>query len=369
MRTLRLVTVVGARPQFIKAATVSRAIRGFNDAAGDLRVEETILHTGQHYDDNMSGVFFEELQMPPPAVNLGVAARLHGEQTAAMLAGLEAELVERRPDRVLVYGDTNSTLAGALAAVKLGVPVAHVEAGLRSFDPYAPEEINRVVTDAVSDLLLCPTRTAVANLRREGKGEGVHLVGDVMLDSLLEHAPRSEGRCRTMDELGLGPREFYLATIHRAENTDRPHRLAAILEALGRLEAPVILPLHPRTRKAVAAGSLAVPPSVRLVAPASYLEMLALERHARLILTDSGGVQREAYWLAVPCVTLRAETEWVELVEAGCSRLAGTDPRAILEAVRAFEAADARLPPGVRSDLLGRGQAAAAIVGMLAETA
>ncbi len=367
MRTVRIITVVGARPQFIKAAAVSRAVAAFNQAGGGARMEEKIVHTGQHYDEDLSRVFFEELEIPRPAVNLEVGSGPHGRQTGRMLERLEEVLLSDRPDWVVVYGDTNSTLAGALAAVKLHVPVAHVEAGLRSFDPGMPEEVNRVLADHVSSLLLCPTEAAEANLAREGITRGVRRVGDVMYDSMLHNLGLARRRSDVLERLRLEPKSYYLATVHRAENTDDPSRLEAILSALGRLPRPVVLPLHPRTRKALGAGAEATGPAVRLIGPVAYLDMLALEDGARIVLTDSGGMQKEAYWAGVPCVTLRERTEWVELLQTGCNRLAGADPEAILSAVADFEAGDAALPPDRPGELYGDGRSAEKVVQALAE--
>jgi UDP-GlcNAc3NAcA epimerase len=334
---MEIVTVVGARPQLIKALPVSAALR----AAGHA---ELVVHTGQHYDYAMSQVFFDELGLAPPEVNLGVGSGPHGAQTAAMLAGIEAVLSERRPAWLLVYGDTNSTLAGALAAAKLGVPVAHVEAGLRSFKRAMPEEVNRVVTDHLATLLLCPSETAVANLAREGISAGVHLVGDVMADALLMTAERARRQAGTLGRLGLTAKGYLLATVHRAENTDDPARLRGILAAFEALAEPLVFPAHPRTRKLLAGMGYAPPAHVRLIDPVGYPDMVALEEGARIILTDSGGIQKEAYWLGVPCVTLRDETEWVETVAAGWNTLAGADAGRIVAAARAL-AAPAERPP------------------------
>lgn len=321
---MRIITIVGARPQFIKAAVVSQALR----AAG---MDEVMLHTGQHYDASMSRVFFEELGIPEPAANFGVGSGAHGAQTAAMLEALEAYLLaEAKPDWLLIYGDTNSTLAGALVAAKLHLPVAHVEAGLRSFDRRMPEEINRVVADRLSTHLYCPTETAVTNLRAEGITEGVLLTGDVMLDATRHFAERAAVRQPLAGLIQHAPGGYYLATVHRAHNTDDPARLRDIFEGLGQLEAPVLLPLHPRTRARL--GSLCLPSNVELREPASYLAMLTLTRHARGVLTDSGGLQKEAYWLETPCVTLREETEWVETLHHGWNRLAGADAAALVAA-------------------------------------
>jgi UDP-GlcNAc3NAcA epimerase len=361
---VRLLTVVGARPQLVKAAAVSRALARHNDV-GRATFEEQIIHTGQHYDAELSRVFFDELGIPEPTVNLGIGSGSHGAMTGRMLERLEQEMLDRRPELVLVYGDTNSTLAGALAAVKLRIPVAHVEAGLRSFRSDMPEEINRVIVDRVSDWLFCPTRAAVANLAREGRTCGVHHVGDVMYDAALYHGPRAEQQSQILSSLSIEPRQFYLATLHRAENTDDPERLATLLRALAGLaeQRAVILPLHPRTRKAIAMHELgAAAAGIRLIAPVPYLDMVRLEQAARVILTDSGGVQKEAYFHGVPCVTLRDETEWTETVSAGWNVVVGAD----IERIHA--AAEAATPGRPITDY-GTGQAADAIVRVLAESA
>jgi len=366
MQTLRVATIVGARPQFIKAAAVSRAIAAAG-ANGGWAIDERIVHTGQHYDENMSKVFFDELGIPRPALNLEVGSGSHGQQTGAMLERLESVLIDQKPDWVLVYGDTNSTLAGALAAAKLHLPVAHVEAGLRSFNRRMPEEINRLVADSLSTLLLCPTPAAVENLAREGITRGVHQVGDVMYDSLLFHAGRAQRTSSMPACLGLEPKSYYLATVHRAENTDDPARLAGILEAFRRIDLPIVLPLHPRTRQILGPGLEQIGGHVRPIDPVPYLDMLMLQRHARLILTDSGGVQKEAYWLGVPCVTLRDETEWMELVASGWSRLAGASAEAILAAVAAFASASPPHESGDPRNLYGDGHSAQRILALLAE--
>ena len=347
---MRVVSVVGARPQFIKAAVVSRAIRA--------RHEEILVHTGQHYDDNMSGVFFEELRLPEPERHLGVGSGPHGRQTGQMLERLEIVLVEARPDVVLIYGDTNSTLAGALAAAKLGVPLAHVEAGLRSFDRRMPEEVNRLVADHLSEWLFCPTETARRNLEREGVSHGL-IVGDVMLDLLLESVRRLPAPEPGLAAHGVTPGSYYLATIHRAGNTDDAARLRAIVEGLRALDRPTILPLHPRTRAALdGLGLLPLTNAglLRLVEPLGYLDMLQLERHAAAIVTDSGGVQKEAYFLGVPCVTVRDETEWIETTEDGWNVLVGADQVELAEAVRRPRPS---VPPQPH---FGRGDAARRIV-------
>ncbi|PDW04029.1 non-hydrolyzing UDP-N-acetylglucosamine 2-epimerase [Candidatus Viridilinea mediisalina] len=349
---MTILTIIGARPQFIKAAAVSRLLRQ--------QCRELLVHTGQHYDYGMSQVFFDELAIPAPEINLGIGSGAHGAQTGAMLAAIEQVLLEQRPDALLVYGDTNSTLAGALAAAKLGVPVAHIEAGLRSFNRTMPEEINRVMADHLATLLLCPSSTAVANLEREGLTKGVHLVGDVMADALLMALARAQDRSTILERLKLNPGGYLLATVHRAENTDDPARLQAILAAFAALDEPLIFPVHPRTRKLM--GSYQPPPHVHLIEPLGYLDMVRLQQAARMILTDSGGIQKEAYWLGVPCVTMRDETEWVETVELGWNRLVGADTGRIVAAVRDFT------PPAERPPLYGGdGHAAERCVAQLKE--
>lgn len=328
----RICTIVGARPQFIKAAVVSRA---FRECPGE--VAESIIHTGQHYDPGMSDVFFDELDIPRPDHHLGVGGGSHGQNTGRMLERIEQVLIERRPDAVLVYGDTDSTLAGALAAAKLHIPVAHVEAGLRSFNRRMPEEVNRVLTDHVSEILFTPTDVATRNLGIEGiAGDKVRQVGDVMFDAALFYAERADAASDALARFGLERAGFVLATIHRAENTDVAARIAAIFRGFAESPLPVLLPLHPRTRKQVAVHGVAVPDKVRLVDPVGYLDMVILERNAALIVTDSGGVQKEAYFHGVPCVTVRDETEWVELVDAGVNCLVGADAALIAAALTDF---------------------------------
>jgi UDP-GlcNAc3NAcA epimerase len=348
---MTVLTVVGARPQFIKAAAVSRVLRRSH--------REVLIHTGQHYDAGLSDVFFEELDLPEPDEHLGVGSGTHAEQTGRMLVGIGAAIERHSPDVVLVYGDTNSTLAGALAASKLGVLIAHVEAGLRSFTRRMPEEVNRIVTDQLSHLLFCPSDTAVSNLRKEGMTTGVHLVGDVMADVFRLTTADGHRASPLMGALGLEPGRYLLATIHRAENTDRSGRLAVLVESLGGTTEPVVFPVHPRTRKTLEAERIAVPSNVRIIDPIGYADMLTIARSARLILTDSGGLQKEAYWLGVPCVTLREETEWVETVDAGWNRLVSADPSRIREALRAVE------KPSTHPPLYGDGHAAERIVEIL----
>jgi UDP-GlcNAc3NAcA epimerase len=323
---VKVVTVVGARPQFVKAAPVSRVLRRAHT--------EVLIHTGQHYDREMSGLFFEELEIPRPGHELGIGSGPHGWQTGQMLVRLEEVLQAERPDSVLVYGDTNSTLAAALAAVKLRIPLAHVEAGLRSFNRAMPEEHNRVLTDHCADLLFCPTQTAVDLLRGEGITTGVHLVGDVMFDAAQQQGAAAAQRSTLRRDLGLDGRPYALATLHRPYNTDDPARLREVLAGLSALDLPVVFPVHPRTRIALTRFELALPANVRATEPIGYGDMLALEQAAELILTDSGGVQKEAYFFAVPCVTLRPETEWVETVEAGWNRLAWGDAATIAACAR-----------------------------------
>lgn len=354
---MKILTVLGARPQFVKAAVVSRALRANGSA-----LVEILVHTGQHYDADMSRVFFDELTIPHPDYNLGIGGGTHGRNTGRMLERIEAVLIAERPDWVLVYGDTDSTLAGALAAVKLQIPVAHIEAGLRSFNRRMPEEINRVLTDHAADLLFTPTNTATRNLTDEGiKEDKVRQTGDVMYDAALYYGARAKRRSRILELLGLAPRRYLLATVHRTENTDDPVRLRRILAGLATSGLPIILPLHPRTRKRLAAFGLEPPPTVRSVEPMGYLDMMMLEQNSALIVTDSGGVQKEAYFHQVPCLTLREETEWVELVSAGANRLVGTDPEMIAN----------ELAKGIRGDwtfgmdLYGNGDAAKRISDIL----
>ncbi|MGH7821551.1 MAG: non-hydrolyzing UDP-N-acetylglucosamine 2-epimerase [Candidatus Binatia bacterium] len=358
---MKVVSVVGARPQFIKAAPVSRELR----ARGHT---DLLLHTGQHYDHGMSQVFFDDLEIRPPHVNLGVGSGPHGRQTADMLAGIEEVLIAERPDWVLVYGDTNSTLAGALAACKAELPLGHVEAGLRSFNRGMPEEHNRVLTDHCSDLLFCPTETAVANLAREGIHEGVRLVGDTMYDAVLDLLPLAEKRSNVLRDLGLAAGGYLVATVHRAYNTDVAENLRSILAGLAALDEPVVLPLHPRTRRRIADWEKEgqrfplASSNMRVIDPVGYLDMLVLQSRARKVLTDSGGMQKEAYFLGVPCVTLRPETEWVETVEDGWNIVAGTDPEAIVRAVRAEAPRSTRRP-----ERFGSGKAAQNVVRSLGE--
>ncbi len=344
---MKIISVVGARPQFIKAAVVSKALRSREG------VKEIIVHTGQHYDENMSQMFFEEMEIPPPDYYLRVGSGPHGQQTGRMLERIEEVLLKEKPDWVLVYGDTNSTLAGALAAAKMHIPLAHVEAGLRSFNRRMPEEINRVLTDHMADILFAPTKTAVENLRREGiPQERVHLVGDVMYDAALFYGEMAEKKSSILSKLHLKPRGYILATVHRAENTDSAARLRAIFCGFQLAAAEnglvVVVPLHPRTRSALEREGLLRfhlekqeltlafgCAGVKLVGPVGYLDMLVLEKNARLIATDSGGIQKEAFFFRVPCITLRGETEWIELIESGWNRLVPpVNAEAVAEGIR-----------------------------------
>src|SRR5919107_5542828 len=347
-----IVTVIGNRPQFVKAAAVSRLLRE--------RVDELIVHTGQHYDDELSRVFFEELSVPAPDRELDAGGGTNTAQTARILAALEPVLEELSPSLVLVYGDTNSTLAGALTASQAGIPTGHVEAGMRSFDRAMPEELNRVLTDHASELLLCSTETAVGNLEREGAAGEAHLVGDVMADVSLAFRDIAEERSEILDELGVEPGAYLAVTAHRAGNVDRPDRLDALVALLEALPAPVVLPLHPRTReRLMAAGLMDRLDGIKVVTPLGYLDFMKLARHARAVLTDSGGVQKEAYLLGVPCVTLRDTTEWVETVAAGWNTLVDLDPAAALAALE-------RRPPADRPELYGGGHAAERVCEVLA---
>jgi UDP-GlcNAc3NAcA epimerase len=330
----RILTVVGARPQFVKAAPLVAAFRK--------RFDHTLLHTGQHFDDAMSGAFFRELGIPKPQIHLNIAGGSHGAMTGAMLAEIEKALVRLKPAVVVVMGDTNSTLAGALAAAKLHIPVAHVEAGLRSFDTKMPEEVNRKLTDHMSSLLFCPTRQAADQLRKEDVRVGVFVVGDVMTDVLLRMKEPARRALRKMDV----PADFYFATVHRQENTDDPKRLGGIFAALGRLPFPVVLPLHPRTRGRLDTFRIPVPANVRLMGPVSYAQSIGLGLGCRAVLTDSGGLQKEAFLLEKPCITLRYNTEWTETLRDGANRLAGASATAIVRAVRAIESKRPAVRPG-----------------------
>jgi UDP-N-acetylglucosamine 2-epimerase len=337
---MRVISIVGARPQFIKMAPLLRAFERHDRGAA--LIEHIIVHTGQHYDPAMSDIFFKELSIPSPTINLGVGSGHHGRQTGAMLEKIEQVLLDMPPDMVVVYGDTNSTVAGAMAAAKLLIPVAHVEAGLRSFNRRMPEEINRIVADHVADLLLAPTRTAVNNLASEGRAGRTRLTGDVMYDAVLFNRALADERSDILNRLALTSGGYAVATVHRAENTCDERRLGNVLTAMNELAAEglrVVFPVHPRTGKVLSEKFSQWAPHHRLclIPPVGYLDMLRLVGHARVTLTDSGGVQKEAFFLGCPCVTLREETEWVETVHAGGNILAGVDPVRIREAVSTWE--------------------------------
>ncbi len=376
---MKLVTVIGARPQIIKAAALSRAIKNhFSD-----RIQEIIVHTGQHYDDNMSQVFFDELGIPRPDYNLHVGSASHGVQTARMTEGLESILIKEQPDFIVLYGDTNSTLAGAVAAAKIHVPIVHIEAGLRSFNKTMPEEINRIVCDHCSTLLFSPTKAGFENLKREGfpidneppytiDSPKVYHCGDIMYDNSLHFADIAEAKTDIIQRLELTGKPFILATIHRDSNTDQPERLNAIFNALICLsnECQVVLPLHPRTAKLLKTNldgekqaQLFNNPSISLIPPVSFLEMIALERHAQLVMTDSGGVQKEAYFFQKPCIILRPETEWVEIVQTGNAILADADESRIMQAWQHFQSN----PPTTFPEIFGDGHAAEFMLKMMLE--
>ena len=367
---MKLVTIIGARPQIIKAAALSRAIRNhYSD-----QIQEVIVHTGQHYDDNMSQVFFDELQIPRPDYNLHVGSASHGVQTARMTEGIEALLLKEQPDYIVLYGDTNSTLAGAVAAAKIHVPIVHIEAGLRSFNKAMPEEINRIVCDHCSTLLFSPTLAGVENLKREGfpmdndepftiDNPKVYHCGDIMYDNSLYFADIAEERTDIIKRLALNDKPYILATIHRDTNTDYPERLSAIFRSIIKLseECQVVLPLHPRTAKLIKTNldenlqkQIFSCQHIKLIPPVSFLEMIALERHAQLVMTDSGGVQKEAYFFKKPGIILRPETEWVEIVETGNAILADADECRIMQAWQHFK----DNPPTVFPEIFGDGQAA-----------
>ncbi|MDA8173769.1 MAG: UDP-N-acetylglucosamine 2-epimerase (non-hydrolyzing) [Nitrospiraceae bacterium] len=366
---IKVLTIAGARPQFVKAAVISREIAAHNSSGEGPNIQEIIIHTGQHHDDNMSAIFFEQMQIPRPYYNLGVSGCAHGAMTGRMLEQIEKVILSARPDVVLVYGDTNSTLAGALAAAKQHVPVAHVEAGLRSFKMNMPEEINRILTDHISSFLFCPTETAVNNLLREGIDDAgrrtaagapsVMNVGDVMYDAVRFYRHAAGQNRRSEAITGVANENYYLATIHREENTDDYNRLRGIAEALETIAAstPVILPLHPRTRKALREYGLHVN-RVTLTEPVGYFDMLTLLDGCKAVFTDSGGLQKEAYFFKKPCVTLRDETEWVELVKHGVNIIAGAGKDAIIETERHLTQANMNFSTG----LYGHGDAGSKIV-------
>jgi UDP-GlcNAc3NAcA epimerase len=345
---VRILSVVGARPQFVKAAVLLKAFEEHNRTS-DPPIEHHLLHTGQHHDAGLSDIFFEQLQLPQPDVSLGIGSGKHGIQTAAMMASIEASLESWRPDLMVVYGDTNSTLAGALAASKMHIPIAHLEAGLRSFDRNMPEEINRIISDHIADLLLCPTLTAMENLQHEGLGGRSAMVGDVMLDAVHLYGARAKDS--TLKHMGVRPKNFALVTLHRACNTDDPRRLKDFVELLKRLPIDAIVPMHPRLERCLGpcvCQELQRYRHIHLIPPVGYFEMLTLEQEAKMILTDSGGVQKEAYFVGVPCLTLRDETEWVETVHDGWNRVVGLDLQQILAIVHSLSIDDGATPKKAR---------------------
>jgi UDP-N-acetylglucosamine 2-epimerase len=348
---IKIVSIVGARPQFIKAAPVCRVLRG--------TMTEVLVHTGQHYDENMSRIFFDDLGLPRPDYDLEVGSGSHAVQTGLMMERIERVLIDEKPDLVLVYGDTNSTLAGALAAAKLCVPIGHVEAGLRSYNRRMPEEVNRLLVDHCSDLLFCPTDTARKNLEKEGITEHVFLTGDVMYDVALEFGKLADQRSRILTELGIDKMDYVLCTVHRAHSTDHRDHLSGIVDALIKTGDKVVFPVHPRTRVALERFDLIkrmeASENIVITQPVSYLDMIQLEKNAKKILTDSGGVQKEAYFYRVPCITLRDETEWVETIEDGWNVLVGTKTPRILQAIQTF------LPASDQRTLFGNGKAAVVI--------
>jgi len=351
---MKILTIVGARPQLIKIAMISRELRK--------RHTEILIHTGQHYDNNLSAIFFHELGISNPDYNLAVGSASHGKQTGEMLSAIESVLFAENPDLVMVYGDTNSTLAGALAASKLYIKLAHVEAGLRSFNRSMPEEINRVLTDHISDLLFCPSQSAIDNLLAEGINEGLHLVGDVMHDALLLALKKDIQKPKEiLGKYHLKEKDYLLVTIHRAENTDDPQRLSAIMEALNEINRKILWPIHPRTRKKLQEYGLKSSGHIQIIEPVGYYEMLFLQRNSSRILTDSGGIQKEAYWLKVPCITLRDETEWVETVQAGWNILTGANTKKICDAVQDWD------PPETHPPIYGDGNTVQRIVSILSK--
>jgi UDP-GlcNAc3NAcA epimerase len=350
---MKILTIIGARPQFIKAAPFSVAIRQY--------FKEVIVHTGQHYDENMSNIFFNEMGIPKPDYNLEIGSGSHGQQTGEMLIGLEVVMLKEKPDYVVVFGDTNSTIAGALAAAKLHIPIGHIEAGLRSFNRNMPEEINRIATDVISSQLFCPTDNAVELLEKEGIVNEVYQCGDIMYDAMLHFLPCSDEKSQIIDELGLKKHEYFLFTMHRPENTDHPDRIKAIFKGLEACDKPIIYPVHPRMRSVLEKPEIAKIVSkiehLRLIDPVGYLDMIKLEKNASKIITDSGGMQKEAYFVKRPCITIRDESEWVETIDAGYNVIVGSDSKLIAEAIEGFN------PEFSDDHLYGNGKSAELIAG------
>ena len=349
---MKILTVIGARPQFIKAATVSNKIRRNGNS-------EILVHTGQHYDNNMSDIFFEELGIPKPDYNLNIGSSNHGHQTGSMLIALEDIYLKEKPDMVLVYGDTNSTLAGALCASKLLIPVAHVEAGLRSFNMAMPEEQNRILTDHISNLLFAPTQTAINNLSKENITKDVYNTGDVMYDAINLFKKRAKEVSNIIEKLDLSPNSYILSTIHRAENTNSVERLTSIIKALSECGKKIILPLHPRTKKFISQYNLKIGDNIQIIDPVGYLETILLEENSKKIVTDSGGIQKEAYFLSKPCITMRDETEWIETVQNGWNTIVGSDSNKILDAIENFN------PTGTPASAFGNGDASSIITDII----
>ncbi len=330
---MKILTIVGARPQFIKAASLSKYLKNITD------IKEIILHTGQHYDHYMNGNFFSELEIPTPDYNLGVGSDTHARQTAKMMMGIEDVVLKEWPNFILIYGDTNSTIAGALVGAKLYIPIVHVEAGLRSYDREMPEEINRIVSDTISTILFCPTQTAVNNLKKEGITKGVYNVGDIMLETYLYYKIQAQKNSKILNKLKLKPKEFILCTVHRASNTDNIINLKNIFIGLTDSKETIILPLHPRTKKIIYQNNSLkkyIGRNIRIINPIGYLDMICLEANAKKIVTDSGGIQKEAYFNKVPCITLRENTEWIETIEEGVNKLVGVIPKKIKESINNF---------------------------------
>jgi UDP-N-acetylglucosamine 2-epimerase len=348
---MKILSVVGARPEFIQAMPVSRAIR--------IEHQEILLHTGQHYDYQMSQTFFNELEIPMPDYNLGVGSASQTRQVAEIMIGMEEVLIKEKPDLVIVRGDTNSTLAGTLVTSKMNIPLAHIEAGERSFNRLMPEEINRLVADRLATLHFCVSSKAVENLANEGISTSVHWVGDVMLDALLYAQPIARAKSRILEELNITPQKYVLATIHRAMNTDEPERLKQIMEAFNQVGEIIILPVHPRTRKTLASINIQIEEHIHMIEPVGYFDMLCLEENARLIATDSGGVQREAYYMKIPCLTLRDESEWGETIKTGWNRLVGAEKEQIVKNWFSFK------PPSKHPSIYGDGNAAQKIVNII----
>lgn len=352
---MKICTIIGARPQFIKAAALSAALASMGS------IQEVVIHTGQHYDSNMSDIFFNELNIPKPQYNLKIGGGTHGQNTGRMIEAIEEVLLKEQPDMVVVYGDTDSTLAGALAACKIHIPVAHVESGLRSYNRRMPEEINRILTDQISALLFTPTAGAKENLIGEGvQPDRIHIVGDIMYDATLQFKAIAKERSDILRSLNLSPKNYILATIHRAENTDDPARMQAILAGLSSSAQRVILPVHPRTKSVLERNACVIPDVIECIDPVGYLDMQVLEAGASIIATDSGGVQKEAYFHGVPCITMRDETEWVELVEAGANMIVGADTVRIAGAINHFSGAQIKT-----ESIYGDGKTAHAIASIL----